>query len=530
MGFSANATAIRELEVEVEDIENVIRDLRDKQRSLRTQRNSNLPFFCLPPEICIAIFSLACHKGRLPKRRERIPLVTTPFVISGVCHGWRVMARSAPELWCSVSLCVRPYIEDRSQIQAELLDQWLRLAKAWPLSIVMSFDPDDVSENDEALENDEASENDEAFDSQSKECLAALAAVTIVATSRSHRWESLDLFLPFSWAKIFESGMGHCPNLKSLYLHIDTEGVDSFQRSEPPFSTTFRNAPKLRTVTIGHEINVGLPYHQLEELTLWDYAPPEDFLSECTNLKIFRAHNCWLAPYSSRVTVHLLKLVSLEIITLTPQHVLGYLVTPSLVSITIPLKGSEEIEAFSAFLTHSGVTLKHLSIIDYVPREEKLLWKIFDALPNLSHLEIDEPFQLGLRFGSPGRWLPSRRFFNYFSTPNMTSGGLPLPYLTSIEYRGQLKFQTMTPGNADSGDSVGVYTLEKVFLARWNSGLPSDGGAVRLQAFSLLITDSRRSVTKMEQSLVVKELRKEGMRLVFKFVKPREHMKSDECR
>ena len=141
MGFSANAIAIRELEAEVDDIENVIRDLRDKQRSLRTQRNSNLPFFCLPPEICIAIFSLACHKGRLPKRREKIPLVTTPFVISGVCHGWRVMARSAPELWCSVSLCVRPYIEDRSQIQAELLDQWLRLAKAWPLSIVMSFDP-----------------------------------------------------------------------------------------------------------------------------------------------------------------------------------------------------------------------------------------------------------------------------------------------------------------------------------------------------------------------------------------------------
>ena len=474
----------------------------------------------------------ACLSQRpSPKTAGEDSASNDTFRYQRVCHGWRVMARSAPELWCSVSLCVRPYIEDHSEFQAELLDQWLQLAKAWPLSIVMTFDKDEVLKNDEALENDEASENDEAFDSQSEECLAALAAVTSVATSHSHQWESLHLFLPFSWAKIFESGMGHCPNLKSLYLHIDvTERVDSFQRSEPPFSTTFRHAPKLRTVTIGHEINVGLPYHQLEELTLWDYAPPEGFLSECTNLKILRAHECCFAPYSSGGTVHLSNLLSLELITLTPQDVLGYLVTPSLVSITIPLKGSEEIEAFLAFLTYSGVTLKHLSIIDYVPREEKLLWKIFDALPNLSHLEIDEPFQLGLRFGSPGRWLPSGRFFNYFSTPNMTLGGLPLPHLTSVKYRGQLKFQTsMKPGNVDSGDSVDVDTLEKVFLARWNSGLPSDGGAVRLQAFSLLITDSRRSVTKMEQSLVVKELRKEGMRLVFKFVEPRECMKLDEC-
>ena len=371
MSFSANATAVRALEAEMDDIENIIGDLRNKHRSLRTQCNSNLPFFCLPLEICIVIFSLACHKGHLP--RWKFLLVMTPFLISSVCHGWRVMARSAPELWCSVSLCMQPYIKDHSEFQAELLDQWLQLAKAWPLSIVMTFDKDEVLKNDEALENHEASENDEAFDSQSEECLAALAAATSVATSHSHQWESLDLFLPFSWAKIFKSGMGHCPNLRSLYLHINvTERVDSFQLSKPPFSTMFRHAPKLCTVTIGHEINVGLPYHQLEELTLWDDTLPEGFLSECTNLKIFRAHNCWLTP-TSPVTVYLSKLVSLEIITFTLQHVVGYLVTPSLVSITIPLKGSEEIEAFSAFLTHSGVTLKHLSIIDYDPKEEKLL-------------------------------------------------------------------------------------------------------------------------------------------------------------
>lgn len=464
MSFSANAATIRELEAEVDGIENVIRDLRDKQRSLRTQHNSKLPFFCLPLELCIAIFSLACHKGRLPKRQEKIPLVTTPFVISAVCHGWRVMAHSAPELWCSVSLCVRPYIKDRSEIQAKLLDQWLRLAQALPLSIVMAFDRDElqVAKNSRGVNN--ASGNDESFNSQSEECLAAVAAVTSVVTSRSHHWESLELFLPFYWAKIFASGMGHCPNLKSLDLCINTEGVNSWSPSSPPFST-FRDAPKLCTVTIDDE-NVGLPHHQLEELTFWDYAPSEAFFSKCTNLKLYRAHHLRVAPDTSRGSIHLSKLISLEILFGEPQHLLGYLVTPSLVSITIPLKGSDAAKAFKAFLTHSGVALKRLSIIDYVPVEEESMWQIFNALPNLSHLEID--IQSNLWTSSPHHW--PQRFFNYFSTPNTTSGSLPLPHLTNFTYRGRLEFlelQTITkPGNVGSGNSVEVDTLEKVLLAR----------------------------------------------------------------
>jgi hypothetical protein len=515
MSFTANETAIRDLETEMDDIEDIIQDLRDKQRSLGTQRNSNLPFFCLPLEICIVIFSLACHKGRLPKQRENIPLVTTPFLISSICHGFCVMAHSAPELWCSVSLCVQPYIKGRSEIQAELLDQWLRLAKSLPLSIAMTFDPE------------------EAAESESDPCLTALAAVTSVVTSRSHQWESLDLFLPLPWAKTFKSGMGHVPNLKSLDLNVDTYGCDS----KLPFSTTFRDAPKLRTVTTGHEnINVGLPYHQLEELTFWDYPhnpASEAFISRCTNLKSFRALSCWVPQhtYTSHMSVHLSKLVSLEIIAIAPQHLLGSLVAPSLVCITIPLKGPDEIEAFLAFLMRSDMTLKRLSIVDFVPREEKLLWKIFDALPNLSHLEIDEPLQKDLWSDSTHCWLPSQRFFDYFSTPNMTSGGLLLPHLTSFKYQGRLKFHTsMTRGNADSGNSVDVDTLEKMLLARWNIGLPFNSGASRLQAFSMSITDLPRSVTKMEESLVVKELRKEGMRLVFKFVEPRKHMKLGEFR
>lgn len=55
MGLSANATAICDLDAEIRD--------------LQILRNSKLPFFHLPLEICVFIFSLACHHGRLPEKR-----------------------------------------------------------------------------------------------------------------------------------------------------------------------------------------------------------------------------------------------------------------------------------------------------------------------------------------------------------------------------------------------------------------------------------------------------------------------------
>jgi hypothetical protein len=531
MDRSANATAICDLDAEISLVNADIRDLCDKRRSLWTLRNSKFPFLNLPPEICTFIFSLACHHGRLPEiLKWKKALITTPFVISSVCHAWRVMARSTPKLWSSVSICLR-LTDEELAMQGELLDQWLCLARSAPLSITMTFDWDGTDE----LERDLS--------------WTALTAVTSVAASRSHQWESLDLFLPSTWAKTFESKMGCVPNLKSLNLQLTPE-TDTL-----PFSRTFCDAPKLRTVTIGYEnVDVGLPCHQLEELTFWGHfygdlpSKALTFLSRCTNLKNFRIHDRANKAITSHMSVHLSKLVSLEIISLRPQQLLGYLAAPSLASITISLEGPDELEAFSAFLTRSDVKLKHLSIFGYVPNKEELLWKIFDGLPNLSYLEIDEPsFQSD--GGSERRWLPSRRFFNYFSTPNTASGGLPLPHLTSVKYRGPLKLHaSTTPGNADSGDSVDVdpvenmwwntgvpfnsnlknddvdvVTLEKMLLARWNTNLSA--GASRLQVFSMSITNSPESVAEMERSPVVKELRREGMHLVFNSVKQRGRMR-----
>jgi hypothetical protein len=156
------------------------------------------------------------------------------------------------------------------------------------------------------------------------------------------------------------------------------------------------------------------------------------------------------------MSVNLPKLVTLEIICRNSGWLLSYFSAPALESITVPLKGPTEIEAFLSFLTRSNVALKRLSLVDHIPQKEEPLLKMFDALPHLTHLELDE-----LRHAAGLHdWLPSRTFFDYLRTPNTTSGdsGLALPRLISFKYRGRF--------HNSENDGVDVDALEKMLLAR----------------------------------------------------------------
>ena len=404
-----NKTAIRDLEAEIDLINVAIQDLSDKRRSLQTQRNSKLPFFNLSVEICVVIFSFACHKGGLSRDWNR-ELVATPLVISGVCRAWRDMAHSAPRLWSSVSLRIDPSTKG-SAIQAELLDQWLRLAQALPLSITITFKGKDAEGG--VIHWTRLPTN-----------------VISVAASYSHQWESLDIFLPSAWATTLRSTIGRIPNLKSLSL----QGLPYKDESFSSFSETFLDAPKLRTVVLASEnMSVGLPYHQLEKLTISRSFKPTSCLAvlkKCSNLtfcKIYEgpeqdsdaAYVHWQPAQPT--SVQLSKLVSLEIISFQPSRFLAYLVAPALEDIGVALKEVSEVEVFCSFLNRSNAILKRLSIIGYMPQEEHLLMML-DTLPHLSHLE--------LRLSGAGRNpAPSRalswKFFAYLRNPNTTSGTFP---------------------------------------------------------------------------------------------------------
>ena len=512
MGLSDNKTAMRDLEVEIDRINAAMQDLSDKRRSLQTQRNSKLPFFSLAPKICVVIFSFACHKGRLSWNRQ---LVTTPLVISSVCRAWRDMAHSAPELWNSVSLCVDPSTEG-SAIQAELLDQWLRLAQTLPLSITITFNEKDVYKWNPHYEGYMPIPEDGMI-------ITSQLPIDVisVAASYSRQWESLDIFLPSAWAETLDSTKGRISNLRALSIQF----VPYNYLDPSSFPKTFLDAPNLRTLTSECEsTDMGpFPYHQLEKLTLWS-SKTASFLAvleKCSNLtscKIIERRRVDLHPAYSHwqpaqiTSVQLPKLVSLEISSSRLLGLLADLVAPALEDIVISLGDVSQVEVFSAFLNRSNIVLKRLSIINDISGEENLL-TMLSTLTHLSHLELSG-------VDSNARWRGlSRKFLDYLGSPDTTSGtSFPLPCLKSFKYRGRLNFGFLRiVGEEDEFD---IGTLEKALLARWNAHLCSNGVS-RLQTFCMSISSwygPSKVVFDIKQSPVVKDLIKEGMDLVFESV------------
>ena len=241
----------------------------------------------------------------------------TSFIISSVCHAWRIIAHSAPELWSSVLLCLRNSSRKSSKIQAELLDRWLYLSKALPLSISITF---------KGYGNDVFTDTPESPN-----------PIISVAASYSHQWESVDLVLPSSLFNTLQHIIDPIPNLESLSLNL-TSSADTSTSTRAAWALLsprmFPDAPKLRTMDLDFaKVHVKLPYRRLEELTLREYNTTSclDLLAKCSNLTVlkilehrgaFGLLSSWTAQNMSfrhSKTVHLSKLVSLEITHSDPQ-------------------------------------------------------------------------------------------------------------------------------------------------------------------------------------------------------------------
>ena len=187
-----------------------------------------------------------------------------------------------------------------------------------------------------------------------------------------------------------------------------------------------------------------------------------------------------------------------------------------------------EFLALNALLTCSNAMLQRLTIIDHIPEEEEFL-KMLDTLSHLSHLEIHEvrtlgSRQIGFRSDSPLVWLgPSRKFFNYLSTPDGTLDNLPLPALTSFKYHGPINFKSDNKQTEQWDDryQFDIDSLEKMLVSRWNTNI-SFNSTSQLQSFIMSIQESpHKAVAHLEQSPVVQKLRKEGMHLVFELAEER---------
>ena len=137
------------IDVEIEQLEGILNSLKRKrahiQKSIDDCSTILAPVRRLPVEILGVIFSycLATHRN---------PIVSTteaPILLTQICHDWRSIAFSIPQLWCRLYTplfhsCLHFQPENqafewkhRMEAHSETVRRWLKLSATCPLSITI---------------------------------------------------------------------------------------------------------------------------------------------------------------------------------------------------------------------------------------------------------------------------------------------------------------------------------------------------------------------------------------------------------
>ncbi|KAF5312463.1 hypothetical protein D9619_003735 [Psilocybe cf. subviscida] len=96
-----------------------------------------------PLEICSEIFRQCLPSVELTHQQNSMPLV-----LSAVSRRWRALSHSMPDLWATMGLRVSTRNDYRSNIQAEVAQDWIGRSRQLPLTVVidisLSVDPQGV--------------------------------------------------------------------------------------------------------------------------------------------------------------------------------------------------------------------------------------------------------------------------------------------------------------------------------------------------------------------------------------------------
>ena len=147
------------IDVEIKQIEGILNSLKRKrthiQESIDDFNTILAPVRRLPMDVLGVIFTycLATHRNSVMSASE------APILLTQVCHDWRSIALSTPQLWSRLYIptlgralhfrpAALPYVlegERRMEARTEEVQRWLRLSAACPLAITMMPAGDPVS-------------------------------------------------------------------------------------------------------------------------------------------------------------------------------------------------------------------------------------------------------------------------------------------------------------------------------------------------------------------------------------------------
>ncbi|KIM46687.1 hypothetical protein M413DRAFT_23058 [Hebeloma cylindrosporum] len=351
------------------------------------QRRINLnakkdPFILkFPPEISSQIFFLSLEAASYEEPKK----LPTSFVLGSVCHGWRLLAWSTPELWSTLSFSLEKPRKPEGLSQLQGVTGWLQLSGDLPLTLrVLRYcGPDSISPE-------------------------GCAPVIDVVNQHSGRWHKLFLRLPAAFLPRF-CGTSPPSNLCDLSV-IRGDDVDNVT---PAFRMLSRPSPTHFTIWCYPVSAFDIAWDNLTflKLTLTIFDGCMEVIQKAPLLEF-----CWIEIYEGpnefppfpKKTGHVrhrcLRTLTLSRLSFEAlRDILDMLELPSLETYCCHSpSGDFAVDNVISLLNRSGIQLKQLTLglHDAVMEDIK---KLLPAVPCLQRFYFDYcPWPDELTFGMHG--------------------------------------------------------------------------------------------------------------------------------
>ena len=365
------------VEAEVDRVTVVLAGLLSRVNYLKAQINaSNSPFLrMLPSELITEIFTL-CLGVPAPDQDPRNVDNTVPLKLGAVCHGFRTIAWSTPQLWATVILDIKS--SWKIAAQTTLLFDWLSRSGHLPLSIWLNS-TEEVHWTSEQI----------------------LKVINVFCD----RWKYIDIRLPSSCYQYLPSSNEPLPMLESLTLKPPGGQGDRSHRVH------IRTAPNLRYITLQclYLRSIRFQWHLLTFLDLESFYIDE-------SIEIFRQASNLVGLYVRRILGgddnHALPsepiiMPSLSSLTFVNDKatdlsiMLDMLTLPALRSLSFSTEGTSPCLSLARVIQRSScrlasLTLKHWSGVDpdfvlllsCTPSVKELCLEMFDTTIPASRSDI----------------------------------------------------------------------------------------------------------------------------------------------
>jgi hypothetical protein len=331
------------------------------QTWLNAQRD---PFILkFPPEISSHIFLLSTDT-----QSDDLQKLPTPFVLGSVCRGWRLLARSTPELWSNVSFnLAKPPRKPEGLSQLQAVSDWLRLSGDVPLTLHV-FERWGV-------------------DSVSREGYAN--PVIDILNQHSGRWHKLLLDIP---AFFFPRFCGPSPPSRLCDLHV----IGDHYYPAPPFKMRSRPSPTHLTISYFSTSTFDINWDNLRflKMTLTAFDGCIEAIQQAPLLEMCSITLCCVnfLPSIPEITVRHMRLRTLKLLGFPSELLCGYLDVLELPFLqtyhqqTLYLDNS--VDTVISFFNRSRINLKQLAFNVTSSRKEDLK-KLLTAVPSLQDLHLN---------------------------------------------------------------------------------------------------------------------------------------------